>query len=602
MRHRSTGAAVAALIAAAAVGYGAGAEAQEYDRLVVFGDSLSDNGNLFALSGGTQPPSPPYWNGRFSDGQVFAERLGFSLTGYGTTAGSVNYAFGGARTDGLVAFPFGIGQQLTDYMAFGGTFGANDLVSVWGGANNIFQGVLPAAGSPNPAAAMNTIALGAATDLTTTVGTIAGAGAGTVLVMNLPRLSATPAFLGGPAAPLVDLGAGTFNRALLQGMQAVAAGAPNTNIIYMDVFKATDAFAAAPSRFGVTNATQPCFDGVTVCANPEDFFYYDSVHPTSTGHALLADLAEDYLYYGDLGAPTGVQGEVALRHRQDALEMATGHLGARGGWASGTNISVAAYGEAATSDARGAVAEAESEGYGLRMALETGPSENLRLGFGAGSTVSEVDVGALSFEAESFGVDAWAGWRSGSVFVVASGGWSRDNFDGIERITSIAPIVHTANTQGDSLGARLQAGMWFDMGGIALSPRAAVTWTSSEVDGYVERGAAATQRVGARSIDATSGEIALRAEMGMGERSSLYLEGGFRDQFSYDADAVAIGLTDNSAQTLFTDLNDPFGSGALVNAGVQMQMTDQLSLSAGYRGRFGDTESHQGGIVLRLGF
>lgn len=602
MYYRSTGVAAAALLAVIAGAWASGAEAQSYDRLVVFGDSLSDNGNLFALSGGTQPPSPPYVNGRFSDGPVFAELLGFSLTGYGTTAGSVNYAFGGARTDGVVAFPFGTGQQIVDYQGFGGVFGPNDLVSLWGGANNIFQGVAAAAVDPNPAGAINTTALGAAADITAQLGTIAGAGAGTILVSNLPRLSATPAFNGSPAAPLVDLAVGTFNRALLAGAQGVAASAPGTNIIYMDVAKATEAFVAAPSRFGVTNATAPCFDGVTVCANPEDYFYYDAVHPTSTGHELLASLATDYLYYADFGAATAVQGETALRHRTDAMETATAHLGTRGGWVAGTNISVGGHIDSVTSDARGPVAEAESEGYGLRLALETGPHENLRLGFGGGMTLSEVDVGQLSFETESFGLDAWAGWRSGATFLTASAGWSRDNYDDIERMTALAPVVHLAHTQGDTVGARLQIGTWFDMGGVALSPRAAVTWASTEVDGYVEQGPAAAHRIGSRAIDAASGEIALRAEMAMGDRSAVYLEGGYRDQFSYDADDVRVGLVDNSAQTLSRTVDDPFGSGALLNAGLNMRLTDRLGLEAGYRGRFGDTDSHLGGITLRLGF
>ena len=162
--------------------------------------------------------------------------------------------------------------------------------------------------------------------------------------------------------------------------------------------------------------------------------------------------------------------------------------------------------------------------------------------------------------------------------------------------------MHRGHTKGHSVGARLQAGMWFDMGGVALSPRAAITWASSDVDGYVEQGAAATQAIGDRSIDATSGEIALRAEMGMGDRSAFYLEGGYRDQFSYDADRVAVGLANNTAQVLYTDLDDPFGSGALLNAGLQVQMTERLHLSAGYSGRFGDTDSHQGGVALRLDF
>jgi phospholipase/lecithinase/hemolysin len=43
-------------------------------EIVVFGDSLSDTGNLFAyekmMNLPLLPPSPPYYQGRFSNGRV----------------------------------------------------------------------------------------------------------------------------------------------------------------------------------------------------------------------------------------------------------------------------------------------------------------------------------------------------------------------------------------------------------------------------------------------------------------------------------------------------------------------------------------------------
>src|SRR5690349_5751265 len=46
------------------------------DDLVVFGDSLSDTGDLFEMIG---YPPPPYVEGRFSNGLVWAEYLAASL-------------------------------------------------------------------------------------------------------------------------------------------------------------------------------------------------------------------------------------------------------------------------------------------------------------------------------------------------------------------------------------------------------------------------------------------------------------------------------------------------------------------------------------------
>lgn len=592
------GAALAVLTFAAASAAGA-ASAQSYNRLVVFGDSLSDNGNLYLATGGAQPASPPYYQGRFSSGPVFTERLGFNAVNFnGPVSGSINLAFGGARTDSQ-ASPLGMRAQLASYLGRGGTFGANDLVSVLGGANNIFQG-LPAAGaSTNPTGSIAPVALGAATDVNFIVNSVAGAGAGTILVTNLPKLSLTPQFRGTPAAPLADFAVTTFNGALLTGLNTTAAARPGTNIILMDLFKIGDVIANNPGAFGVGNVTQPCFNGVTVCADPNNYFYFDGVHPTATGHALIARLANDYLYYGDLGAQSTVQGETAWRHREDALDGATASLSGREAWTAGTSISVGALADTTETDARGAIGKASSDGYGVRIALESG-TERLRFGLAGSYRNADVDAGATSVDLDTFALDIYGGWRSGDVFVNAAAGVAQDDYNDITRLTALAPVVHTGSTRGTSTGARLQGGMWFDLGGFALSPRAAVAWINSDVDGYVEQGPAAQYAYQDRSVQATTAEITLRAEAGI-DRFHVFAEGGYRDTLSDDSDAVRVGIAGNPAQILSREVDLPFGGQFLASAGIEGTVMERLKVSIGYRGRFGDhADSHMGGVQLRL--
>ena len=99
----------------------------------VFGDSLSDNGNIYVASGGALPPSPPYYQGRFSNGPVWVETLAAMLG-----ARLNDFAVGGAFTGmGNVNGPFnGISDQLADFEDMGGKVKRNDLSVVWGGANN----------------------------------------------------------------------------------------------------------------------------------------------------------------------------------------------------------------------------------------------------------------------------------------------------------------------------------------------------------------------------------------------------------------------------------------------------------------------------------
>ena len=49
-----------------------------FDQIFVFGDSLSDTGNVLIGSDGTTPDPNAYFEGRFSNGPVWIERLASS--------------------------------------------------------------------------------------------------------------------------------------------------------------------------------------------------------------------------------------------------------------------------------------------------------------------------------------------------------------------------------------------------------------------------------------------------------------------------------------------------------------------------------------------
>lgn len=50
-----------------------------FSRIIVFGDSLSDTGNAFMLTGGLFPPSMYYADGKMSNGEIWVEHLAESL-------------------------------------------------------------------------------------------------------------------------------------------------------------------------------------------------------------------------------------------------------------------------------------------------------------------------------------------------------------------------------------------------------------------------------------------------------------------------------------------------------------------------------------------
>ena len=598
------GVALAALTLAASAALATAASAQSYGRLVVFGDSLSDNGNLYLASGRTQPPSPPYFQGRFSNGPVFTEQLGFAAANFnGPVTGSINFAYGGSRTDNNVAFPPGMRAQLTTYVGRGGVFGPNDLVSVLGGANNIFQAigafsVLPAAGQTNPTGFISPVLTAAVADMNFLVNDIAARGAGTILVTNLPRLGITPQFRTTPVAALADFAGSTFNSSLQSALVATAATRPNTNIILYDLAKVSDALASNPGRFGLSNVTDACFNGVTVCANPDSYLYFDGVHPTAAGHRLLATLSADYLYYANRAAESTIQGETAFRHREDALDGATARLSGHEAWEAGTSLSVGALYDATGFDQRGFVSQGKAESYGAQMMLESG-TDTMRFGMAGSFRSADVQAGPASFELQTLALDVYGGFRSGSLFVNAAAGLASDDFNDIERVSSLAALTMTGSTRGVSTGARLQGGLWFDAGGIAISPRVAVAYANADIEGYTEQGLAASYEYRDRSVKGISAEAVLRAESDMGG-FGVFVEGGYRDSLDDSSDAVRVGIAGNPAKVLARSYDDPFGGSVLAAAGISGDM-GPLEIEVGYRGRFGEHgDSHMGGVTLTL--
>ena len=597
-------AAAAALTLAAASAVAGAASAQTYTRLVVFGDSLSDNGNLFAVTGGAAPASPPYFQGRFSSGVVFTELLGFNAGRYAAGApvtGSINYAFGGSRTDTIATPGPGMRSQLALYQGAGGVFGARDLVTVLGGANNIFQ-ALPAAGaSANPSGSIAPVSIAAAGDINFMVNTIAGAGAGTILVVNLPKLSLTPQFRNTPAAPLADFAVTTFNGALFTGLTTTAAARPGSNIILMDLFKIGDTIAGDPQAFGVTNITDPCFNQIamTVCSNPNDYFYFDGVHPTATGHRILAMLANDYLYYGDAGAQTAVQGETTYRQREEMSDAATESLSGRHGWEAGTGLTLGALIDRTETDARDLVDESDARTEGVRLGLEYSPSETWRFVMAGSARNGNVSGGGQRFDIESLGFDAGLGWRSGGAFASVAGGVSMDSFEDIKRATGVGPVVHSGDTNGVSRSVRVQAGYWMQTAGLSISPRVAVAWTSADVDGYTEQGVAAQYVYSDRTVEATTAEVALRAEGDFGG-GVFYIEGGYRDSLDDASEAVGTNIAGSPSQTLYRQIEDPFGGQVMASAGLTYDV-GAGKVTIGYRGRFGESStSHMGGVGFTL--
>jgi phospholipase/lecithinase/hemolysin len=291
---------------------GAPAGAASFDSIVVIGDSLSDPGNVWSRTAGVFPPSPPY-NQRATNGTTAIEQLagqwGIALNA--STSGGTNYGYIGALTGqmtvthaasgitvttenfadpeyGLSMLRTGTGMQSQLAAYLGGTpvfDPATTLFTVWGGPNDIFL----ALASTNPGS-VALVAQAAVGNIAGIVGGLAGAGAQHILVPNLANLGATPFGRAVDPAGLTALSAG-FNAGLAGALDLVRASAPGVSIYEADVFGAMAALVAA-SPPGL-NVSDPCLvtSGgtlVSLCADPDAYLFWDTVHPTDRGHAFVA--------------------------------------------------------------------------------------------------------------------------------------------------------------------------------------------------------------------------------------------------------------------------------------------------------------------------
>ena len=185
------------------------ASASIYDSLVVFGDSLSDNGNNASvigsnagqtITGNTYVPSQPYGSGAYSNGPVWASdaaaKLGVPLQP--SLPGGTDYAFGGATTGPAGSgFPYSLLTQASQYLTTH-SVSANALYVIAGGGNDARAalGQIAACAGLCAGPTVATTATQYATNVGAIVDALQASGAKHIVVWNTPNLGLAPAVAG----------------------------------------------------------------------------------------------------------------------------------------------------------------------------------------------------------------------------------------------------------------------------------------------------------------------------------------------------------------------------------------------------------------------
>jgi phospholipase/lecithinase/hemolysin len=262
-----------------------------FSKLVVFGDSLNDTGNLYQFTGRVFPAPPTYAVGRQSNGLLWVEYLAGRLS---LRDKLVNYAVAGALTKSTATIPTGnvwsdtfpglqgtdVATQVQDYLSeVNGRADPAALYILEGGANDFTR-------VPNPGVIVG--------NLIESLIALQSAGAKHFLVVNLPDIGKTPRLILAERMGLVPPGTGlvlSSGCALVnQGLAQAVIGYtfPGNTVTVADTFGFMNAVVAQPNRYGLTEVQMPYLYPGTV-GDPARWLFWDDLHPTTRGHEIFSE-------------------------------------------------------------------------------------------------------------------------------------------------------------------------------------------------------------------------------------------------------------------------------------------------------------------------
>lgn len=280
------------------------ASATSLNKIVVFGDSLSDNGNLYEYMKHELPLSPPYFKGRFTNGPVWVELLADFYYPKDGPAHLLDYAFGGAgisedddEDDDEAPVLFTLRREVDSYLlSHQDQADPSSLYVVWVGSNN-YLGV-----PSDEEQAVTAVNLGIQHELERLV----KKGAKHLFVAGVPDLGKTPAAKDFDAVEALSSLSLKHNQKLKDTLEQLKQTYPDVQWLYFDVADQLDEMLMFPEKNGFTNVTDTCYEemvenpsaksiltmvatvkpraNVDACTG---YLFFDPVHPSERAHEIM---------------------------------------------------------------------------------------------------------------------------------------------------------------------------------------------------------------------------------------------------------------------------------------------------------------------------
>ncbi|BAZ66680.1 outer membrane autotransporter barrel domain protein [Fischerella sp. NIES-4106] len=462
--------------------------AGDYDQLFIFGDSLSDNGNLYRITGGTIPLSPPYFKGRFSNGPIWVEVLGsyLNIDANKTT----NYAVGGSTSGNtnvlseslIIPLP-SLSSQINDFTSAPINPSPNALFILWAGANDYLI-------QPTEKRATNTQIV--VNNLSNAITTLINKGARNIIVPNLPDLGKTPQERSQGTADTTTALIKSHNTNLNSALQEIAKN-HNINIVPLDINALFNEVIDQPERYGLTNINDPCFDqqAGTICSNPDEYLFWDQVHPTDRGHQFIAEYTEAVL-----NAPAAIvpQAEIALHIAQTQAQLIDDRLLALQN--TSQTQSTDRWGVFVNGDVNlGSQHSDEYPDYdyttgGVSAGIDYSVTDQLAVGVALGVVNHETDLhqNQGDIKIDGYAVSIYSNYVEKDFYTNAVISYGNNDFD-IKRQIDFDHRKAKANTDGTQFSVNIDSGYIARSGNISYGPTLGLKYDRVNINGYTETGA-----------------------------------------------------------------------------------------------------------------
>ncbi|MGY3804478.1 SGNH/GDSL hydrolase family protein [Pigmentibacter ruber] len=318
----------------------------QFNSVVIFGDSLSDTGNIDLLSRAAKdipgsgvskayPISPPYKEGRFSNGEIWVDKFLRDLKLSPPSSHdcffnininrACNFAIGGSSTSSMqnsenilfkkitdffkndfvtnylkkfqILMKIGVKEMIKEYLKINkpDDYALNHtLYVIWAGGNDYLQKADPSLTVNNIIESIKIISdYSPSNDKKY------------FLIPNLPDLGKTPYAIKRTEEIEILTDRSYKHNSILNEQLEFLENQPQYKdkivIIKLKIENLFKEIISSPASYGFKKVNEACYsknysenDG-NICSKPEEYLFWDEIHPSTRAHCLIANLAEKAL-------------------------------------------------------------------------------------------------------------------------------------------------------------------------------------------------------------------------------------------------------------------------------------------------------------------